>query len=63
MKCYYKSIDVDELKKIVENSGTFAEVMRKLGYTANRGNSIKGLKKYLNDNNYMKKFDKKKNKR
>lgn len=51
MKCYYKSIGVDELKKIVENSGTFAEVMRKLGYTANRGNSIKGLKKYLDDNN------------
>lgn len=50
MKCYYKNIDVEELKKIVESSGTFAEVMRKLGYSANRGNSISGLKTYLDEN-------------
>lgn len=28
-----------------------AELMRKLGYTANRGNSFKNLKDYLIDNN------------
>ena len=28
-----------------------AELMRKLGYTANRGNSYKGLKDYLIENN------------
>lgn len=27
-----------------------AELMRKLGYTANRGNSFKGLKEYLEEN-------------
>lgn len=50
MKCYYKTIDIKTLRDIVENSDTFAEVMRKLGYTANRGNSIKGLKKHLDEN-------------
>ena len=39
MECYYKKIDKEELSNIVQNSKTFAEVMRKLGYTANRGNS------------------------
>lgn len=28
-----------------------AELVRKLGYTANRGNSYKGLKDYLIENN------------
>ena len=50
MKCYYKEICIEKLKDIVESSGTFAEVMRKLGYSANRGNSISGLKKYLDEN-------------
>ncbi len=51
MECYYKKIDKEELSNIVQNSKTFAEVMRKLGYTANRGNSYQPLKKYLRENN------------
>ena len=48
MKCYYKQIDVDILKKIIKESHTFSEVMRKLGYTANRGNRYVGFKEYIN---------------
>lgn len=51
MKCKYKSIDIQELTKLVQESFTMAELMRKLGYTANRGNSFKGLKEYLITNN------------
>ena len=47
MAAYYKLKTVDELKKIVEESETLSEVMKKLGYSGNRGNSIKGLKEYL----------------
>lgn len=51
MKCYYKDKSIDELKDIVNESNTLAEVMRKLGYTGNRGNSIKGLKQFFTENN------------
>ena len=51
MQCKYKSVSIEELKKIVLESTTYAEIMRKLGYTANRGNSHIGLKKYLKENN------------
>lgn len=51
MQCKYKSISLDELKQIVSESKTYSEIMLKLGYTANRGNSYVGLKKYLKDNN------------
>ena len=51
MECYYKKIDKEELSNIVQNSKTFAEVMRKLGYIANKGNSYQPLKKYLRENN------------
>lgn len=51
MEAYYKLKTEDELKKIVEESETIAEVMRKLGYTGNRGNSINGLKRYLDSLN------------
>ena len=51
MICKYKSIPLEELQQIVYESITFAEVMRKLGYTANRGNSYGQFKKYLVDNN------------
>ena len=44
---YYKAIEIDDLKEMVRTSITMAELMRKLGYTANRGNSFHGLKKYL----------------
>lgn len=51
MECKYKSISIEELKRIVSESITFAEVMRKLGYTQNRGNSYGRFKKYIKDNN------------
>ena len=51
MECYYKKIDKEKLAEIVKNSKTIAEVMRKLGYTANRGNSYKPFKQYLKENN------------
>lgn len=51
MICKYKSIPLEELQQIVYESITFAEVMRKLGYTQNRGNSYGQFKKYLVDNN------------
>lgn len=47
MAAYYKIKTKEELEKIVNESKTLAEVMRKLGYSANRGNSIKGLKNHL----------------
>lgn len=49
MKCYYKEKTVEELKEIVENAVSMSDVMRKLGYTANRGNSVKGLKRYFDE--------------
>lgn len=51
MLCKYKQISLQELKDIVKNSITYSEVMRKLGYTNNRGNSYKGLKNYITKNN------------
>lgn len=50
MQCKYKSVGLEELKQIVSESITYSEIMRKLGYTANRGNSFVGLKKYLKEN-------------
>lgn len=49
MNCYYKEKTKEELKEIVDKATSMSDVMRKLGYTANRGNSIKGLKKYLDE--------------
>ena len=51
MECYYKKIDKEKLNEIVKGSKTIAEVMRKLGYSANRGNSYGPFKAYLNENN------------
>ena len=47
MAAYYKKKSKEELEKIINESKTFAEVMRKLGYSNNRGNSIKGMKEYF----------------
>lgn len=47
MEAYYKQFSKEELERIVNESKTLAEVMRILGYTGNRGNSINGLKKYF----------------
>lgn len=51
MQCKYKAISLEELKQLVSESITISELMRKLGYTANRGNSFEGLKRYLQENN------------
>lgn len=51
MLCKYKCISIKELIKLVKESISMSELMRKLGYTANRGNSYKGLKNYLIENN------------
>ena len=51
MTCKYKQVSIEELTKLVNESITFSELMRKLGYTANRENSFKGLKDYLIENN------------
>lgn len=50
MECYYKNKSIDEIREIVENAVSMSDVMRKLGYTANRGNSVGGLKRYLDEN-------------
>lgn len=47
MSAYYKNVSKEELSKLVEESTTLAELMKKLGYSGNRGNSVSGLKKYL----------------
>lgn len=47
MVSYYKKKTKEELEDIVAKSETWSDVMRKLGYTANRGNSFLGLKKYI----------------
>lgn len=47
MSAYYKQKTKEELQTIINESTTFAEVMKKLGYTANRGNSYMALRKYL----------------
>lgn len=49
MAAYYKKKTKNELELIVSESKTLAEVMRKLGYSSNRGNSIKGLKQYFDE--------------
>ena len=51
MKCKYKEISLKELQQLVSESISASEIMRKLGYTANRGNSLQGLKEYLEENN------------
>lgn len=51
MKCKYKSISLEELQKIVLESKTYSELMKKLGYTENRGTSYQNMKKYLIENN------------
>ena len=51
MAAYYKLKTKEELEKIINESKTLAEVMYKLGYSGNRGNSIKGLKNYLDELN------------
>ena len=50
MECKYKQISLEELDKLVKESTTYSDLMRKLGYTVNRGNSFLGLKKYLREN-------------
>ena len=47
MGAYYKGKTKEELERIIEQSKTFAEFMKILGYSGNRGNSVNGLKKYL----------------
>lgn len=47
MGSYYSGKTKEELEKIVASSNTMSEVMKKLGYSGNRGNSIKGLKNAL----------------
>ena len=51
MKALYKQKSINELELLINNSNTWQEFMYKLGYTANRGNSYKNMKKYLNDLN------------
>ena len=50
MECKYKKISLSKLKKLVKESITYSELMRKLGYTANRGSSFQNLRKYLECN-------------
>lgn len=48
--CKYKNISLEELQNLINESITLTEVMRKLGYSANRGKSYVNFKKYLIDN-------------
>lgn len=50
MGAYYKNIPLEDLRKIVSESATMTQVMRKIGYTANCGNSYNSAKKYLINN-------------
>lgn len=47
MTAYYNQISDEQFREIVESSISYAEVMRKLGYTANRGNSYSGVKEKI----------------
>lgn len=47
MAAYYKLKTKEEIEQILEESNSLAEVMKKLGYTANRGNSYKPMKEYF----------------
>lgn len=49
MAAYYKQKTKEELLEIVENSSSIQEIMKKLGYSGNRGNSYKGLRKYFEE--------------
>lgn len=49
MAAYYKQKTKEELLEIVENSSSIQEIMKKLGYSSNRGNSYKGLRKYFEE--------------
>lgn len=51
MAAYYNQISEEEFKQIVADSISYAEVMRKLGYTANRGNSYEGVKNKIDSLN------------
>lgn len=51
MRCKYKEISLFELENMIKNSITYSEVMKKLGYTCNRGSSFQGLKRYIKSNN------------
>jgi len=44
---YYKLKTKEELQDLLDKCNTLAEFMRELGYSGNRGNSINGLKLYL----------------
>lgn len=44
-------VTIEELKDIVQNSTSFKEVLRKLGYTSNSGDSTRRLREKLNENN------------
>jgi len=48
MEAYYKQKTKEEIEEILEESNSLSEVMKKLGYTANRGNSYKPMKDYFN---------------
>lgn len=47
MGAYYKKKTKEEIEQILDESNSLAEVMKKLGYTANRGNSYKPMKDYF----------------
>lgn len=51
MKAYYKEISLNEFIEICNNCTSFSELMKRLGYTNNRGNSFIGLKKFIKENN------------
>ena len=49
MKACYKQKSKEELEILVEESKTFAEFMRKLGYESHKGASSTYLRKYLKE--------------
>lgn len=46
-KPYYENKTKEELETFLNESKTFDEFMKKLGYSGNRGNSINGVKAHL----------------
>lgn len=51
MAARYKEKTNEELKALVDESNTFGDLMKKLGYNTNRGGTVTLLRRYLKENN------------
>lgn len=50
MAARYKEKTKEELRELIDESKTFGDLMKKLGYNTNRGGAVTLLRKYLKEN-------------